>query len=127
MIFKSNKKKKVRKDPELHKIEKALKYAGIEFTPFKIFKIGESIYENEVVFNKVNSAIINKDLDYLVKLKNIDVTKDMIQIFLIVDKKGKSILIGIIDPYELYDNPTVFAKSFDISFEEKDLEKMRIK
>jgi len=84
----------------------------------KLFKIGEIILKDAQTLKNVNDAILNKDLNYLLQLNEIDVTQDLIQVHLLVDENDNNFLIGIIDPSELYDNPRLFAKSENINLKD---------
>lgn len=108
-------KKKGRKheNAEIEMIEDILAKNKIDFDISEVYKVGGTVYESGLL-DKIREKISAKDLNDLMELKGIDVTRDLIEIYLLVDDRGKNILLGIIDPYELYDNPTLIAYTRDI-------------
>ena len=114
-------------DAEIKKIEKLFKENKISFNVVELFKIGEQNYDSQTVLQNAKKAVMNKDFDYLISLDDIDISKDLLQVYLIIDDNKNNMLIGIIDPYELYDNPVIFSKAENIDFDKNLLEHKRIK
>jgi len=125
MFIKSKKLNKF--DAELTKIDKILKESEIKFKVAEVFKIGEISYENESILLKVKNAFTKRDLNYLLSLNDVDISKDLIQIYLLIDDKENNLLLGIIDPYELYDNPVLLAKIENINYDYKSIKHKSIK
>lgn len=112
------KKGRKHKNAEIEMLEDILTKNKIDFDIAEVYKVGGTVYESALL-DKIREKISAKNLNDLMQLSGIDVTKDLIEIYLLIDDKRKNLLLAIIDPYELYDNPTLigYAKEVDCDLE----------
>lgn len=121
------KKRRKHESAEINTIERILVENKIEFNISEVYRLGETVYQDNALLNRVREEIAASNLEYLLNLSGVDITKDLIQIYLVVDDKKKNLLLGIIDPYEPYDNPTVIGFSRDVDCDLALLSERKIK
>lgn len=111
---------------EVSSLKRILAENKIAFNISEVYRLGETVYQDSALLNRIREEISASNLDYLLGLKGVDITKDLIQIYLVVDEKKRNLLLGIIDPYELYHAPTLIGFSQDVIYDPAFLSERRI-
>ncbi len=111
---------------EYQKINELLNKNNIKFEIESLYKIGEVILKNEKQLESIKQEINTQNFEYLLTLNEIDLKKDLIQIYFIEDNKRENILVGLIDPFELYDNPQIIAVAKNVLVDRNIIEEKKI-
>lgn len=87
--------------------------ANLYLPIMRLYLLGQVI-ANERSINQLTMLTQQHDLDHIVQLNDIDVTKDLIKVYAIHDGDSQFHLMAIIDPVELYMNPYMISLSRNV-------------
>jgi len=92
-------------------INKALASSGVDFKADEIYLLGQTVCHGDDMKMNVVKLVQDLDVEKLGSMDSIDVAHDIIQVYVIVDMNGRCRMLALLDPVELYDDPSLVSLS----------------